>query len=73
MNTTYAEQERILRKNTGMLPRTWEEATRNADYATPLWRTKNTWERTVDNTGLAILITMLFVVGVYLGYAIGTN
>lgn len=73
MSMTYAEQERILRKNTGMLPRTWDEATRNADYATPLWRTKNTWERTVDSIGLAFLVSLMFGMGVYLGYAIGTN
>lgn len=29
----YLEQERILRKNTGMLPRTWDEAVKGADYA----------------------------------------
>ena len=73
MSMTFAEQERILRKNTGMLPRSWEEATRNADYATPLWRTKTTWERTVDNLALGFLMSALFSVGIYLGYAIGTN
>lgn len=29
----YEETEKILRKNTGMLPRTWSEAKRDADYA----------------------------------------
>jgi len=73
MSMSYAEQERILRKNTGMLPRTWDEATRNADYATPLWRTKNSIEQMADNIGTAFLLGMMFLIGMYLGYAIAIN
>ena len=29
----YEEIEKVFRKNTGMLPRTWSEAKRDADYA----------------------------------------
>ena len=29
----YEEMEQVHRKNTGMLPRTWSEAKRDADYA----------------------------------------
>lgn len=73
MNMSYAEQERILRKNTGMLPRTWDEATRNADYATPLWRTKTGVEQMMDNIAVAVLLGIMFLVGMYLGYAIAIN
>lgn len=73
MSMTYAEQERILRKNTGMLPRTWDEATRNANYATPLWRTKNTWESLSDSVCMWILAATMLGTGFYFGYAFGTN
>ena len=30
--------DEMIMKNVGTLPRTWAEATQNADYATPIWR-----------------------------------
>ena len=44
----YLEQEKILRKNLGMLPRTWDEATKGADYAQWLYKPKSDWQLAVE-------------------------
>lgn len=37
----YLEQEKILRKNVGMLPRTYNDAVKGADYAQWLYKPKS--------------------------------
>ena len=44
----YLDQEKILRKNTGMLPRSWDEATKGADYAQWLYKPKSDWHQALD-------------------------
>lgn len=44
----YLDQEKILRKNTGMLPRSWDEATKGADYAQWLYKPKSDWQQAVE-------------------------
>lgn len=53
----YKQAEDILRKNTSMLPRTWNEARRDADYACAIEIPKSRTQDAQD-----FLFGMLFIV-----------
>ena len=51
-------------KNSGMLPRTADEAFKTADYATPIWRCEDDTDRAKHyfaNTAIALLFVLLAV------------
>jgi hypothetical protein len=61
----YEEMEQILRKNTGMLPRTWSEAKRDADYACWVDVPKREWQDALE-FGAGILFMLPFLgIGFY--------
>jgi hypothetical protein len=56
----YDEAERILNKNMGMLPRTWSEAKRDADYACWIDVPKREWEDALEfGTGMLFMLPFL--------------
>lgn len=59
----YLEQEKILRKNTGMLPRSWDEATKGADYAQWLYKPKSDWQQGVEWFTELFLALFWFCIG----------
>jgi hypothetical protein len=63
----YEEMERVLRKNTGMLPRTWSEAKRDADYACWIEVPKREWEDALEfGTGMLFMLPFLGMVVYFL-------
>ena len=58
----YEEIEKIFRKNTSMLPRTWSEAKRDADYANWLDIPKGEVEDMVEfGKGMLFMLPLLVI------------
>ena len=58
-----------VHKNVGMTPRTLNQAYKNADYATPIWRCRNEWDDAKEFFIGAFLVLTIFALGV--GVALG--
>lgn len=56
----YEEIEKVFRKNTGMLPRTWSEAKRDADYACWIEVPKGELDDMLDfGKGMVVVLPLL--------------
>jgi len=68
----YDEAERILNKNVGMLPRTWSEAKRDADYACWVEVPKREWEDALEfGRGMLVMLPLLGLVCYLLWVVLG--
>jgi hypothetical protein len=69
----YEEAERILNKNLGMLPRTWSEAKRDADYACWIEVPRREWDDALEfGRGMLVMLPLIGLV-IYLLYVVLTR
>ena len=56
----YEEAEKVLNKNLGMLPRTWSEAKRDAEYACAIQKPKTELDDMLEfGTGILFMLPLL--------------